>query len=200
MRRVSELRVTELLDDLCEDMSKYSWAMRLPAPDGETDTAKLYAWQRTDRMDKAMPSELKAPEAEMKVRRRELKQYCYSLVEKHEDGLIAYLASNTKHHEGAPLLSPRSGELGVTGAASRARKRAGCYTIDSTCLAASAAHACQCPASLLGPQMLECGRLSSTAEHTASRVRLMPLICSSVREQGTSCTSHQAHMRSLAAL
>jgi hypothetical protein len=104
-RRVSELRVTELLDDLCEDMNKYSWAMRFPAPASATEDAALYTWQRTSLMDKTMPSELKAPEGEMKARRRELKHYCYNLVEKHEEALTAYLSSDSKHHEGASLCS-----------------------------------------------------------------------------------------------
>ena len=99
--RVSELRVTELLDDLCEDMSKYSWALQLPAPKGSLPGSTTYAWHRTSRLDKTMPTELKAPDGEMKLRRRELKHYCYSLVETHEDALTAYLSSNAEHHQGA---------------------------------------------------------------------------------------------------
>ena len=37
---------------------------------------------------------------ESKTRRKELKNYCYSLVERTEDALSAYLSSGKEHHEG----------------------------------------------------------------------------------------------------
>jgi hypothetical protein len=48
-----------------------------------------------------------APQAESKDRKRQLKNYCYSLVERTEDDLAAYLASTQEHHEGVCPGLPR---------------------------------------------------------------------------------------------
>jgi len=48
-----------------------------------------------------MPLPGSVPAHESKTRRKELKAYCYSLIERTEEALSAYLSSGAKHHEGA---------------------------------------------------------------------------------------------------
>jgi hypothetical protein len=54
--RVSELRVTELLGDLCEDMAKYTWALHIPPiEEGVTTQQTEWRWQLTSALDNALP-------------------------------------------------------------------------------------------------------------------------------------------------
>jgi hypothetical protein len=104
--RVSELRAVELLDDLCEDMSKYTWTLGLPSVNPgfvsvAADSRPTWSWQLSSTVDSLSPAELQVPEAELKVRKRELKSYCYGVLERTEEGLAKYLSSSNEHHEGA---------------------------------------------------------------------------------------------------
>ena len=87
-------------------MSKYTWTLYIPPLEaGKTvQSVSLWQWQRTDKIDQALPGELRASGEELKQRRRELKSYCYKLVEQHEDALTAYLSSSKEHHEGARFV------------------------------------------------------------------------------------------------
>lgn len=94
--KVSELRVTELLDRLCEDMDHFAWASR-PNQAGEEN----WKWRRVNGVQASEVIGLKhASTAESKTRSKELKNYCYGLIERTEDQLTDYLTSRTEHHEG----------------------------------------------------------------------------------------------------
>ena len=129
---MSELRATELLDDLCEDMQQYTWAPEAlpgadaagagaaddtpPEPSGKppsmaevTDkvlagTQLRWRWQRTSEVDGTAPPSMRAPKAEQKQRRKELQAFCYSLLERTEEKLTAYLSEDKPHHEGPTRL------------------------------------------------------------------------------------------------
>lgn len=92
-RSVSELRVAELLDDLCEDMTQWTWGRAYRE-------SSLYRWVPRN-SNGGNTAEAVTPQAEMRTRKRELKTFCYGAVERAEDGLATYLASEAPHHEGA---------------------------------------------------------------------------------------------------
>jgi TLR4 regulator and MIR-interacting MSAP len=97
---VSELRVAELLDDLCEDMTSWTWGR-------ECRECTEYKWVPRN-SDGGNTAEAVTPQAEMRTRKRELKNYCYSAVERAEDGLAKYLSSEQPHHEGASSTTDHS--------------------------------------------------------------------------------------------
>lgn len=97
---MSELRASEILDDLCEDMSKYGLAK---APQSEAD-ADAAAWEWVLKAADAYANHEKLSGDEAKEMNKRLKNYCYGIIERTEDSLAKYLASETEHHEGVQRL------------------------------------------------------------------------------------------------
>ena len=100
---MSELRASELLDDLCDDMMQYHWLQRAPLPSAdaqssgaaqdrptaaESSAALDWAWHHKSVANATGPAS-----PELKQRRRELKHFCYKMLEKHEDRLTQFLTA-----------------------------------------------------------------------------------------------------------
>lgn len=98
--RMSELRASEILDDLCEDMSKYGLAK---APTSESEAVSA-AWEWVLRGADAYGNHEKLTGDEAKAMNKRLKNYCYGIIERTEDSLAKYLASEAEHHEGMRRL------------------------------------------------------------------------------------------------
>ena len=102
MCRVSELRASEILDDLCEDMSNYGLAKpAAPEPNDSADEAQAeeeWAWVLKGADSYSSYEKLTGEPAKQMSKR--LKNYCYGVVERSEDFLAKYLASDSTHHEG----------------------------------------------------------------------------------------------------
>jgi hypothetical protein len=60
----------------------------------------VWHWQRTTALRGIVLPEHTASKVELDTRRKELKSFCYSLVERTEERLTSYLASDAEHHEG----------------------------------------------------------------------------------------------------
>jgi hypothetical protein len=60
-----------------------------------------WRWQRTSAVASTVPPEHRASKSELDARRKQLKSFCYGLVERTEERLTTYLAADAQHHEGA---------------------------------------------------------------------------------------------------
>lgn len=100
--RVSELRASEILDDLCEDMAHYGLAKPAMSdsdePEGGAGGTADWAWVLKGSDSYSSQEKLTGEEA--KAMNKRLRNYCYGVVERTEDSLAKYLASDTTHHEG----------------------------------------------------------------------------------------------------
>lgn len=102
MCRVSELRASEILDDLCEDMANYGLAK--PASTDTADEPQVegeWAWVMKGADSYSSHEKLTGEPAKQMNKR--LKNYCYGVVERTEDSLAKYLASDATHHEGVQI-------------------------------------------------------------------------------------------------
>ncbi|GMH45300.1 hypothetical protein BSKO_13257 [Bryopsis sp. KO-2023] len=93
----SELRMTELLDNLCEKMSRYTWGYVMPPAGGEM---KLGWLSKSKSKDIAYQMD----EGEESLRRKHLKAFCGRLIEEHEEELVEALRSGIEEEKGLSHL------------------------------------------------------------------------------------------------
>eukprot|EP00892_Ulva_mutabilis_P005253 jgi/Ulvmu1/309/UM001_0313.1 len=100
--KVSELRASEILDDLCEDMSHYGMTKAAaPETDGADAAGQAVAeWTWLLKGADSYGDLEKLTGEPAKQMSKRLKNYCYGVIERTEDSLAKYLASESDHHEG----------------------------------------------------------------------------------------------------
>lgn len=80
---VSELRMVELLDDLCSAMSHYKWIPN--APRNGSDRENGAGWVLKSKQPKGSGS---LSRAEEEIRAKQLKSYCGMIIEEHEENIV----------------------------------------------------------------------------------------------------------------